>query len=152
MNVAVDCLGVQLARTAGHIDRRAHRVQIQATVNALDVDVGRGCFHPETYARWNPDLEVGRLWIVLVGRLDEHLGAGVATTGVELIPWCERATNENGVLVPAVDDDAPHHVHDAECAFHPERNSALDLLLRSQRRRDQQRSRQNGREAIKCHA
>ena len=71
---------------------------------------------------------------------------------VKLVAGRERAANENRVLVPAVDDDASDHVHDPECAFHPERHSALDFLLRRQRRGHDQHRRQHHPESLRSHA
>src|SRR6185503_16205675 len=101
MDVTIDRLGVELARTSGDIDGSAHHIEIESAFHAIDVDVRRGGLHPDTRARRNPDLEIRGLRIALIRGLDEHLGTGVPSTGVELVAGPDRSANENRVLGPA---------------------------------------------------
>src|SRR5205085_390553 len=97
-NVSVDRLSVELARIAGDFDRRTHRVEVESSVDSVDVDRRSGSLHPYPGTRRDPDLETRRLRIAIVRRFDEHLGARVSAAGVKLVAGREGATNENGVL------------------------------------------------------
>jgi len=50
----------------------------------------------------------------------------------KLSPAPNVPRTNDGVFVPAVHDDAAHHVGDAQRAFHSKRDPALYLLLRGE--------------------
>src|SRR6267154_4578545 len=122
-------------RIPGDIDRSAHDVKIEPALDPTDIDTCGGGFHPQPNSRRYPDLESRWLGIPIVHRFHEHLGAGIAAAHVEIIAGAECASHHDGVLAPPVHDDATDHVDDAERAFHPEWNLALDLFLGDDRRR-----------------